>query len=276
MKKKIFLKILLIVSIMQFVIWGLFVFNAEILKNAPVMYTILIVIPIAYFIIENKYIKRLNISRLWFTTISLILWNIINIGIAVLANILVEKGILAHCSGSGWDCFFNGIEYLIFPFLFTIESLVILVLKLIYWIYKECTKNIAKENIKKFVSISIALIVIILILISSIRYIKYREILGYWTLEEKDEKAFTCGNLKFDYFGNYTCGNIENLSCDLWICTGYDSGKYKITKENGKKRIKMSSYYLDLDYEIRKEKNNIYLIIIKETKEAKYKKTINI
>lgn len=140
MKNKIFPTIFSIVAIIQFIIWALFVFSAEFIATDFAVIggiVILIISIVVYFVIENKVNKKLDISRLKFNVTSLILWNIINIIIAIPLNILVEKGILSYCSGGGWSCFLNGIEYLIFPFFVAIASGVILIIEFIYWIYRK-------------------------------------------------------------------------------------------------------------------------------------------
>lgn len=144
MKKKVFPTILLIISIIQFGLWGLFVFCDEFIATDFAVISgivFLIISVVIYFAIENKLIKKLDITRIKFTINALIIWNVLNIIIAIPLNVLVDKGILSYCSGGGWGCFLNGIEYLIFPILVAIASLVILFCKLIFLIYKKLKNN---------------------------------------------------------------------------------------------------------------------------------------
>lgn len=139
MKNKIILSTITIITIIQIIIWGIFMLvNESISSDLALNYglVILSVNIIVYFIIEKKVITFYNITKLNFTTISLITWNIINIIIAVLVNKLLEIGILSYCIDDGWACFLNGIEYLIFPFIVAVSSIAILIIKLLHWISK--------------------------------------------------------------------------------------------------------------------------------------------
>ena len=49
---------------------------------------------------------------------------------------LVDIGVLHYCSGGGWNCFLNGIEYPLFGFGLLIIVGIIILWKIIYYCYK--------------------------------------------------------------------------------------------------------------------------------------------
>ena len=130
------------------------------------------------------------------------------------------------------------------------------------------------KRIKKPLTITLIIVGVILVILFcflGIKYIKNHAIIGHYELiEGTDEKELTINLL------TWSKGKKEDLKCDLWNCSGYEHGTYKI-KGN---RIEFhfdSIRYIIYDYEITKDNNQTYLVLKEsnayETTIKKYKKT---
>lgn len=142
---KEFLKSLKYVIIFQIISWGIFILVDEspfIIKSSAEMISIwiviflLIVLLLLYFIFSKKVIAKNNYNSIIFNASLLILWIIFSIlGIYITLK-LVDIGVLHYCSGGGWNCFLNGIEYTLFGFGLLIIVGIIILWKIIYYCYK--------------------------------------------------------------------------------------------------------------------------------------------
>ena len=136
--------------ICQLLCWGIFIIcdenkyisqsSAESLAiiSGIIMLVILLVI---YFISVNKYIKNKNMNSIKFNVILFTLWSVTSILITFGLNSLVDNKILHVGQGSGWSCFLNGFEYIMEGFFMIALVILIIIIKLIIFLYKYFTKN---------------------------------------------------------------------------------------------------------------------------------------
>lgn len=142
---KNYLKILKYVILFQVISWVLFIFtdeypfinrlNAEMLSMC-IGIVILIVLLLLYFIFSNKIMKKNNYSSIFFNVSLLTSWILFSILLTYVSLKLVDMGVLHYCSGIGFACFLNGIEYVLFGFGMILIALIIILLKIIYYCYK--------------------------------------------------------------------------------------------------------------------------------------------
>lgn len=142
---KEFLKALKYVILFQIISWGIFILVDEspfIIKTSAEMVSILvgifllIILLLLYFIFSKKVIVKNSYNSIIFIASLLILWIIFSIlGIYITLK-LVDIGVLHYCSGGGWNCFLNGIEYGLFGFGMLIIVGIIILWNIIYYCYK--------------------------------------------------------------------------------------------------------------------------------------------
>jgi hypothetical protein len=122
---------------------------------------------------------------------------------------------------------------------------------------------------KKRIKILIILIVIVLLSLTipvGIRFIKYAKIMGYYYLVDGEGyKEMHIG------FKKWSMGRLEDRKCDLWGCSGYESGNNYYIKDN-----KLYFYYdrhsvFDTKHEIIEDSNGFY-ILLKDRNNTTYKK----
>ena len=163
MRTKAFIAILLLTAVFQLIPWWLYIVHIE--PNIfleKMAYVMLFFIIILYFITENAYTKKLNITRKRFTITSMILWNVINVIILLGVFHLVNTGVLLPCTSF---CLVNGLQYLTFSVLLTLTSFAILLLKLFYYIHINFRASDWKQNMKTKISIEILLLTVVFLLI---------------------------------------------------------------------------------------------------------------
>lgn len=147
---KEFLNALKHILIFQLISWGLFTLIDEntfvsqsIAENIAftVGLIIQVIILVIYFIYTNKGVKKTNLNLIKYNIFLFILWNAISILITTGLVYLVNNGYLHICQGTGWDCFLNGIEYMLYGLSMIVLSLLILLIDVIIIIYKYIVKR---------------------------------------------------------------------------------------------------------------------------------------
>lgn len=128
-----------------------------------------------------------------------------------------------------------------------------------------------KQKTLPIILIIVGIILLMFFCFFGIKYIKYNSIIGHYELiEGLGEKELNI-NLT-----TWSEGKKESLKCDLWNCSGYKHGTYKI-KDSKIEFHFDSTGYISYDYEIINDNNQTYLILkdtnTYETTIKKYKKT---
>lgn len=155
---KHFLTALKHVLFCQIICWGIFMLFDEEIPFLPfsgepdlaliVGIIILVIYLILYYAYLPKTIKKKELSSLKYNTFLFIIWNITTILIAYALITLVDNNFLHVCTGDGWACFLNGLEYYIYPIIQSGLSALILFINLIIVIYKAIKKRITESNSK--------------------------------------------------------------------------------------------------------------------------------
>ena len=137
-------------TICQLLYWGIFIIcdeNKYISQSTAESLAIisgiimLIILLVIYFIFVNKYIKNKNMNSIKFNVILFTLWSATSILITYGLCSLVNNKILHVCQGSGWSCFLNGFEYIMEGFFMIALVILIIITKIIIFLYKYFTKN---------------------------------------------------------------------------------------------------------------------------------------
>ena len=135
--------VLLYTIIFQIISWFVFMIGNE--TNIIPFILSFIIIPIALIALYFSFIKNLitlhKLDRLKFNILLTFTWIFIT-GINTFIFLgLVDNHIISVCSGSGWDCFLNGIEYLLFGIILGLIVLVIAIIKIIVFVIKRIRKK---------------------------------------------------------------------------------------------------------------------------------------
>ncbi|MBQ8234784.1 MAG: hypothetical protein IJZ36_04305 [Bacilli bacterium] len=101
---------------------------------------VLIVLLVLYIIYEKKILKKHNLNILPFNVFLIIFWILQSILNCFILLKLVDMGVLHYCDleGEGYifgPCFFNGIEYLVYPIFVGFVSILLIIWKVIVYIY---------------------------------------------------------------------------------------------------------------------------------------------
>ena len=127
---------LLYTFIFQGISWSIFtVGNESLIIPFIVSFAIIpLAIVVLYFLLSNDLINRNGLDKLKFNIILSFIWIFITgVNTSIFIK-LVDNHILSICNGSGFDCFLNGIEYLLFGVILGLIVLVIAIIKLIGYI----------------------------------------------------------------------------------------------------------------------------------------------
>ena len=152
--------------IFQAICWGCFIVFDEIgifdeFTALILGIIVLIGFLIYYFIYSNKYLIKNNLKVLKFDIIIFIFWIVMTIGMTYFTIYLVDIGYLHYCGEGGWDCFLNGIEYLLYGVCVILLPVVIIFIKIIIWTYKFINKKLNKKKIFFFFCLQILVFMII-------------------------------------------------------------------------------------------------------------------
>ena len=124
-----------------------------------------------------------------------------------------------------------------------------------------------KRKALKIIIILISIILIGVLLFVGIRYVRYKDLIGEYTLVEGTSSEM---NLKLNLFSWHT-GKKENLECDLWGCKGYDEGPiYYLKDDRIYFRYDKHNVY-STKVEIKKDKKNLYIIYKDKNNKVKEK-----
>ncbi len=142
---KEFFKALLYVFITQIVCWGIFTLcdefplinqdNAESLALTIGLLLSLIIL-ILYFVFVKVIINKNKLNSKLFNVFLISLWIVISLLNSYIFTSLVDEGVLHYCESYGWNCFLNGIEYVMYGILLVVVSLVIILWKIFSGIYR--------------------------------------------------------------------------------------------------------------------------------------------
>ena len=102
---------------------------------------VLIVLLVIYNIYESKILKKHNLNKLSFNIFLIISWIIFSIANCLILLKFVDMGVLHYCDTQSegnifGPCFINGIEYLIYPIFVGFVSVLLILWKVIVYIYK--------------------------------------------------------------------------------------------------------------------------------------------
>lgn len=138
-----------------------------------------------------------------------------------------------------------------------------------------------KKETKKIIFIILIVLSISLIgyvLLLGYKYINHIEIIGEYELVDNTQN----NKLKISLY-KWEEGDKKNLKCDLWNCTGYNHGTYKISNKKIRFYLNANTIFnnnsvgtMDYEYKIKKEGKNTYLIMSSgNSKYIKYKRIDN-
>ena len=145
LKKTLFLSI-----IYQLLCWIPMIIACEFDKDIGVYLgvTCLVILIILYFIYKYILLKDKNYTNwkynLFFGINSIVLIYII----LTIVSKLLSLGILSHCVSTDWNCFLNGLEYLVFAIYDVISIGIIISIEIIVVIVKYIIKKIKRSDVK--------------------------------------------------------------------------------------------------------------------------------
>jgi hypothetical protein len=117
--------------------------NAELLASI-VGIVLIVIISILYVLFNKKIIKKYELKSRRYNILLMIFWVLFTCIITFTINELIEKDILHACyndPNNTWlKCFLNGIECLLFGLEFLIQTIVLLLIKIIKKILKKLIK----------------------------------------------------------------------------------------------------------------------------------------
>ena len=144
------LKSLKHVLVIQLISWGLFILideNTFLSQSTAenLAFTIGLIIQllilVIYYIYTNKEVKKNDLNLIKYNIFLFIFWNILSFLTILGFTYLVNNEYLHICQGTGWDCFLNGIEYMLYGLSMIALSLLILFIDLVIVIYKWIIKR---------------------------------------------------------------------------------------------------------------------------------------
>ena len=122
--------------VLQLVSWLLFIIIDEFISVGAdftlivgILFSILLII--LYFICVKKITAKYELKNGLFKIFLFIIWGLLSIGVTFFTSYLVEQGILQKCSGDGWSCFLNGIEYILYGMILLALETIIAFIELI-------------------------------------------------------------------------------------------------------------------------------------------------
>lgn len=146
---KEFLKALLYTVLIQILIWGIYIYFNELAgyigsNELKLLMILLCLIPLfMYFIFNKKVIEKHNLESKRFNIYLSITWTGLSFSMIILTgkfiSMLEDLGILHKCLG--WECFLDGIEYLIFGIGMILQVVLVSGYKLCCYLYKKIVKK---------------------------------------------------------------------------------------------------------------------------------------